>query len=70
MERVAGKRTMTRNEVKRRKLLIQRLMAVALLAMSAVFVWMTASTGEDAGGGLIMALMGFGLLLTRRAVIY
>lgn len=70
MERVAGKRAMTRNEVKRRKLLIQRLMAAVLLVMSAVFVWMTASTGEDIGGGLIMALMGFGLLFTRRVVIY
>lgn len=60
---------MTRNQRRQRRLWTQRLMAVVLLLMSAVFIWMTASMGEDIGGGLVTGALGFYLLLTRHLVL-
>lgn len=60
---------LTRNQQRRRKLWMQRLMAVVLLLMSAVFIWMTASVGEDIGGGLVTGALGLYLLLTRHIVL-
>lgn len=60
---------MTRNQRRQRRLWTQRLMAVVLLLMSVVFIWMTASMGEDIGGGLVTGALGFYLLLTRHLVL-
>lgn len=63
------KRRMTRNEYRRRKFIEQKLMAFALLIIAAIFIWMTGTANEDAGGGLIAGALGLYLLFTRHIVI-
>lgn len=63
------RRTRTRNESRRRKLLEQKLMGLAMLVLSALFLWMIWGTGEDAGAFLIIAPIGLLLLFSEDILI-
>lgn len=58
------RRTRTRNQY-RRKLLEQKLMGIAMLVISAVFLWMCCTANEDCGAFLIIAPLGLILLFSR-----
>ena len=62
------RKSRTRNEKRRRKLLEQRLMGVAMLIVSALFLWMVWGTGEDAGALLVIVPLGL-LLLFRKEIM-
>ncbi len=59
-----AKRQMTRNQWKR-KMRVQRLMGVAMLALAVFFIWFTASANEDSTGGLLVGLMALPLLFSK-----
>jgi hypothetical protein len=63
------RKSRTRNEKRRRKLLEQRLMGVAMLIVSALFLWMVWGTGEDAGALLVIVPLGLLLLFSKEIMI-
>ena len=63
------RKSRTRNEKRRRKLLEQRLMGVAMLIVSALFTWMVWGTGEDAGALLVIVPLGLLLLFSKEILI-
>ena len=63
------RKSRTRNEKRRRKLLEQRLMGVAMLIVSALFTWMVWGTGEDAGALLVIVPLGLLLLFIKEIMI-
>ena len=63
------RKSRTRNEKRRRKLLEQRLMGVAMLIVSALFTWMVWGTGEDAGALLVIVPLGLLLLFSKEIMI-
>ena len=63
------RKSSTRNEKRRRKLLEQRLMGFAMLIVSALFLWMVWGTGEDAGALLVIVPLGLLLLFSKEIMI-
>jgi len=63
------RKSRTRNEKRRRKLLEQRLMGVAMLIVSTLFTWMVWGTGEDAGALLVIVPLGLLLLFSKEIMI-
>ena len=63
------RKSRTRNEKRRRKLLEQRLMGVAMLIVSALFTLMVWGTGEDAGALLVIVPLGLLLLFSKEIMI-
>ena len=63
------RKSRTRNEKRRRKLLEQKLMGVAMLIVSALFLWMVWGTGEDAGALLVIVPLGLLLLFSKEIMI-
>lgn len=64
-----SRRGLTRNERKRRVMICQRLMALALIALSVLFIWMAGTADEDCCGGLLFGALGLYLLFTKRVCI-
>lgn len=69
----AQRKARTRNQLRRRKFIEQKLMGLALIALTALIFWI-ASTGAsfedgDATMALLTAPMGLYLLFTRHIVI-
>lgn len=58
------KKRMTRNQ-RRRKMIEQRLMGVAMLVLAVFCIWLTASANEDSTGGLLVGAMSLPLLFSR-----
>lgn len=69
MERPA-KKSMTRNQRRRRKLFEQRVMGVVMLVITAIFIWMCSTANEDCGAAIITGLMGIFLLFSKEVCIY
>lgn len=63
------RKSRTRNEKRRRKLLEQKLMGFAMLIVSALFLWMVWGTGEDAGALLVIVPLGLPLLFSKEIMI-
>ncbi len=63
------RKSRTRNEKRRRKLLEQKLMGFAMLIVSALFLWMVWGTGEDAGALLVIVPLGLLLLFSKEIMI-
>lgn len=63
------RKSRTRNEKRRRKLLEQKLMGFAMLIVSALFLWMVLGTGEDAGALLVIVPLGLLLLFSKEIMI-
>lgn len=63
------RRSRTRNENRRRKLLEQKLMGLALIVLSGLFLWMVWGTGEDAAAFLVIAPLGLLLLFSKDIMI-
>ena len=63
------RKSRTRNEKHRRKLLEQKLMGFAMLIVSALFLWMVWGTGEDAGALLATVPLGLLLLFSKEIMI-
>lgn len=63
------RKSRTRNEKRRRKLLEQKLMGLAMLIVSALFLWMVWGTGEDAGALLVIVPLGLLLLFSKEIMI-
>lgn len=63
------RKSRTRNEKRRRKLLEQKLMGFAMLVVSALFLWMVWGTGEDAGALLVIVPLGLLLLFSKEIMI-
>lgn len=56
----------TRNQRRRRKFIEQRLMGVAMIAITIFFVWMCSSTNEDCAAALLTGPMGLILLFSKK----
>lgn len=63
------RKSRTRNEKRRRKLLEQKLMGFAMLIVSTLFLWMVWGTGEDAGALLVIVPLGLLLLFSKEIMI-
>jgi len=63
------RKTRTRNENRRRKLLEQKLIGLAMLVLSGLFLWMVWGTSEDAGAFLVIAPIGLLLLFSKDIMI-
>lgn len=55
---------MTRNQ-RKRKMLEQRLMGIALLAIAVFIIWLCASANEDCGGGIVAGAIAMPLLFSK-----
>lgn len=58
-----------RRAKRRRKLLMQRLLGIVLLACTVLFVSVCAAGNEDCGAGLITGILGLVLLLSKNILI-
>ncbi len=63
------RRTRTRNETRRRKLLEQKLIGLAMLVLSGLFLWTVWGTGEDAAAFFLIAPFGLLLLFSKNILI-
>lgn len=63
------RRSRTRNENRRRKLVEQKLMGLSLLVLSGLFLWMVRRTGEGAAAFLVIAPLGLLLLFSKNVMI-
>lgn len=64
------KKSMTRNQRRRRKLFEQRLMGIVMLVITVIFIWMCSTANEDCGAAIITGLMGIFLLFSKEVCIY
>ena len=64
------KKTMTRNQRRRHKLIEQRVIGGIMVLMGALAVWIMAKSGEDCTGGLLFGGVGLFLVLNHRICIY
>lgn len=65
----SGKRAPTRNQRRRRKFIEQKLMGLAMIAITVGFLWMCAGTNEDAAAALLTGPLGLYMLFSRHIVI-
>ncbi len=55
---------MTRNQ-RKRKMRVQRLMGVAMLALAVFFIWMTATANEDSTRRLLVGLIARPIMFSK-----
>ena len=73
VEGYSRRKAKTRNQLRRRKFIVQKLMGISFIALT-VLIFLIASTGtsfegRDATAALLTAPMGFYLLFARHIVI-
>ena len=63
------KKSLTRNQYRKRKLTEQRFIGIALLAIAGFLVWFSAIEGEDCTVSILLGGVGLFLLLNRKICI-
>lgn len=62
------RKSLTKNQ-RRRKIIVQKLMGIALIAICAMMFWLASTEGKDCTAVLLIAPIGLYMLFSKRIVI-
>lgn len=63
------KRSKTRNQRRRRLLIQQKLMGLAMIVLTVLFVWLCSTTKEDCAAALLTGPLGLVMLFSKDIMI-
>lgn len=63
------KRSKTRNQRRRRLLIQQKLMGLAMIVLTVLFVWICSTGNEDCNAAFLTGPLGFVMLFSRDIII-
>lgn len=63
------KRSMTRNQRRRRLFIQQKLMGIAMIALTVLFVWLCSTNNEDCAAAFLTGPLGLVMLFSKEIMI-